>query len=173
MESKAAEAASEDMEALKVERREGRKAAIKEKRTGNMLLKKQMFSAYSKMYLSSGLGHSVGEPLSKSGIAQRGGIESEEGLAHCRKFLPRQKILDSLNVVDGALNIIAARTRPVFDGEVPVPEKGDVVVLATGQRAEDLARATTVHAQRTTRMAPSRRLPSPDRPRASLPTGRL
>ena len=136
MESKAAEAASEDMEALKVERREGRKAAIKEKRTGNMLLKKQMFSAYSKMYLSSGLGHSVGEPLSKSGIAQRGGIESEEGLAHCRKFLPRQKILDSLNVVDGALNIIAARTRPVFDGEVIVPEKGDVVVLATGQRAE-------------------------------------
>jgi len=111
----------------------GRTAGIGGTRTANMLLKQQMFSGYSKMYLGSGKGHTVGEPLSKSGIAQRGGIESEAGIAHCRNFIKRQRILERIEVKDGALHLVGDAST---NHEVWVPGEGDVVVLCTGQRAE-------------------------------------
>ena len=58
------------------------KGMIQGTATGNQLLKNQAFEGYCKMFLSSGKGHYVREPLSRMGTAQRGGVESEANIEH-------------------------------------------------------------------------------------------
>jgi hypothetical protein len=109
--------------------KEARAGYIKGTNTANLLLKAQKFSAYQSMFVAQGRGLSVSEPLSGSGVAQRGGIESIAGIEHARRFLPREKQLTALEVVNGALHL---KTR----GAPIVPTAEDIVVLCTGQRAE-------------------------------------
>jgi hypothetical protein len=112
------------------QRRDGMAKAIAGTQTANQLLRSQQFAGYSQMCMSSGKGIAVGEPLSKSGIAQRGGIESEAVIMRLRQFATREHVVDSMRVYQGALNLVSE------SGKLRVPSEGDIVVLCTGQRAE-------------------------------------
>ena len=108
----------------------GRTGKIRGSMTANKLLKQQLFGAYDSMIQTAGLGTAVGQPLSRSGIATRGGVESEVGMGHCRKFSKQQKLFKKMEVRGGALTLSCE------DGSVLAPGEGDVVILCTGQRAE-------------------------------------
>lgn len=107
------------------------KGMIQGTATGNQLLKNQAFEGYCKMFLSSGKGHYVREPLSRMGTAQRGGVESEANIEHARQFIKCEKLVESVQVVDGAVHLVGANNSGVI-----IPGPNDVIVMCTGQRAE-------------------------------------
>jgi cation diffusion facilitator CzcD-associated flavoprotein CzcO len=114
----------------KAEAKKARAAALSGTDTANKLLREQNYAAYNQLYISSGKGVSVGQPLSRSGTAQRGGIEDEAVIARCRQFAARQVILESARVVHGQLNLVDEK------GQLTLVGANEVVVLCTGQRAE-------------------------------------
>ena len=100
---------------------------INASRVASSALKDQIFGPYEQMLVSSGQAHRVGAPHA-SQPQQRGGIEDEATIAHCRRFLPRQRMLSRVYCEGGSL-VIACEDESLIVG----PE--DVVCLCTGQRA--------------------------------------
>ena len=97
--------------------------------TGNLYLKNQQFDAAFGGMLKRGHAIHVGLPLAAQPWL-RGGFETDESLAHARKFLPHQVIITSLRCHEGVLQMSCA------DGVVINVGPHDAVVLCTGQRSE-------------------------------------
>ena len=97
-------------------------------RTSSDNLKEHRFAPYETMLVRSGQAHRVGPPHA-SHPQQRGGIEDGATLAHCRRFMPRQKILSRLCLEDGCVVLYCE------DGTRIEVGPDDAAVLCTGQRA--------------------------------------
>ena len=97
--------------------------------TGNHYLKNQQFDAAFGGMLKDGIAIHVGLPLATQPWL-RGGFESNDSLAHARRFLPRQVIISSLRIHEGVLQMCCS------DGRVISVGATDAVIMCTGQRSK-------------------------------------
>ena len=102
---------------------------IKAQRIGSIQMSNQKFDTAFEGLLKSNRAHRVGLEMGKQPW-MRGGIESEATIAKLRKFLPRQRLIESVDVHEGVLTMNCA------DGKRLAVGDRDAIVFCTGQRAE-------------------------------------